>query len=85
MLDTFLLGKSSNSKNCWFAGCNGSICNTIVDTLLLLWENSMGSDKKTRLQAQQECSTIRCFSNGKKKHIEDISDCCNLFCHLLVK
>ena len=46
MPDTFLLVKSSNSENCWFAGCDGSISSTTIGTHLLLWKNSMDSDKK---------------------------------------
>ena len=85
MPDTLLLAQSPHSENCCFVGCHGSIYYTTVDTYLLLWKNSLGSDKKTGLPIQQHWRTIRYFPNGKEKHSENISHCCNLFCHMLVK
>ena len=85
MSDLHLLSKSSNPEICWSLHCLNCICNTTIGTDLLLWKNSMDSDKKIGLPIQQHWRTIRYFSTGKKKHSENISDCCNLFCHMLVK
>ena len=79
MSDLHLLSKSSNREICWSLHCINCICNTIVGTHLLLWKNSLGSDKKTRLPIQQHWRSVRCFPSCKKKHSENISHCCNCF------